>query len=88
MCPSEKLAQDVLEEFHARVEHIRFSWLASMVLSRFKEPCPGDFDLLFHALQSRMMEGLTGYLYFYLFACLFICVCQFCLWLSVPSGLD
>lgn len=74
VCPSEKLAKDVFEEFHARVEHIRFNWLASMVCPKYWKPYLGAFDLLFHALQSRRMEVLTEFLVWFWFVCLLVCL--------------
>ena len=51
--------------------HSKICCLGGIVAPRFKEPCPGEVDLLFHAHQSRRMESLEGFLVVICF--LFLC---------------
>ena len=51
--------------------HSRICCLGGIVAPRFKEPCPGEVDLLFHAHQSRRMESLKVFLDLVCF--LFVC---------------
>ena len=71
--------------------HSRICCLGSIVAPRFKEPCPGEVDLLFHAHQSRRMESLKVFLDLVCF--LFVCgglggIFYICLCLRVSSGPD
>ena len=69
--------------------HSRICCLGGIVAQRFKEPCPGEVDLLSHAHQSRRMESLKGFLDLVCF--LFVCgglggIFYICLCLRVSSG--
>lgn len=70
ICPSEKLAQDVLEEFHAMVEHIRFSWLDSMVYQNSRTPV--QVTLIFCSMLFRV-GGWRACQVTCIFVCLLVC---------------
>lgn len=85
LCISEELVQDVLVEFYAKCGASRLCDLERNSFNKVLGALSCDFDLLFHALHSRRMECLAGFVVCFFLVCLLGFV--ICLWLSVSSGL-